>query len=296
MDTFSAVQAGRWLGFTERTVRNMINRGELRVVSADPIRLDPGHVDEVLRDRQADVTCDLVRMRKSAVQLARETVEVLRPRNESAPLPDRVATHQRLKLSLVPDSAKLMFGTASLTAALADDGCRWCKAKDFAAWLGTWGPERYSEGFAELFGQAPCAKCGPGLYGPLMDALKARVHPPGVGPSAAAVAPTADERARALEWVQRRPVTPAARPVGDDDGRAMVARRRREVQARLTAAKRAGDQRYAIQLRTVLQSLTADASVVDGRAGAAARPGRLRCGHLLSAGCGCPRPSARSAR
>lgn len=296
METLNAVQAGRWLGFTERTVRNMINRGELQLVSADPVRLDPRHVDQVLRARQADVVRDLARTHKSAVHLARETAEVLRPPNEDQPLPDRVATRQRLKLSLVPDRAKLMFGTASLNAALVDDGsCRWCTAADFARVLGVWGPERYSEGFRELFGQRPCAACGPRLYGPVMASLSARVHGGAERPSKAAPRPSAAERQAAREYVQQRAVTAGAKPV-DDDGKALVAAGLRTARARLKDAKRRGDQRAALHLAQVIRGLEMDAAVVDGRTTAAARPGRLRCGHPLSQDCGCPRRASKRGR
>jgi molybdopterin biosynthesis enzyme len=70
----------------------------------------------------------------------------------------------------------------------------------------------------------------------------------------------------------------------------MVQRRLRETRARLVAARRSGDTRYALKLRAMVASLEADAAKVDGRAFSAAdRPGTLRCGHELAAGCACPR-------
>lgn len=287
METFNAVQAGRWLGFTERTVRNMVTRGELQLLSSDPVRFDPRHVDEVLRERQAGVVRELVESRRSAVQLAAETVQVLRPRNEETPLPDRVATRHRLKLSLVPDRAKWMFGTASLNAALVSDGsCRWCKAADFAKVLGSWAPDRYSEGFAALFDQQPCEVCGPGLYGPVLASLVARVHPGRHRPP--------DARAEAAAAVPPAPRPRPAQPLQADDGKAMVSRRLREVRGRLKDARRRGDTRHALALQQQLQSLTADASVVDGRP-VSSRPGTLRCGHALAAGCSCPRRASKRA-
>lgn len=291
MDVLSAVQAGHYLGVAEKTVRNMINRGELEALSLDPVRLDSRHVDGVLRMRQTDARHDLARTRQTPVSLARETRLSLRPPRENKPLPDRVADQQRLKLALVSDRAKLLFGTAALNAALLDDGsCRWCAATRFATVLKTWAPEQYGDAFRELFDQVPCEVCGPALYGPVLASLKARVHGGGRRSSEAVPRPSAAERQAAQEYVQQRAVTAAARPVGDGDARDLVGRRRREVQAGLTAARRRGDTRHALELQQQLRTLTADASRVDGKA---ARPGRLACGHALSFGCGCPRPSSR---
>lgn len=292
MTVLNAVQAGRYLGVAERTVRNMINRGELSVLSTDPIRLDSAHVDDVLRARQADALADLARRMQDPVALARETLRVLRPQRPGTNLPQDRAEEERRRLSLVSDTARLLFGQASLTAALlADDSCRWCRSADFAKVLNTWAPTVYSEGFAALLG-GPCERCAPGLYRPLMEAMRARVRGGAVRPSEAAPRPSAAERQAAYEWASQRPATAAVKRVGDDGGKALVARRRREVQAQLTAAKRRGDQRYAIQLQQTLRSLTADAAAVDGRT-TASRPGTLRCGHALAANCSCPRLASR---
>lgn len=295
MGILNAVQAGHYLGFTDKTVRAMVKRGELHALSLDPVRLDSRHVDDVLRARQADALRDLARVRQSPVGLARETLRVLRPAHESKPLPDRVAERQRLRLSLVPDMARVLFGRAALTAALVEDGsCRWCKAREYAAVFQTWAPEQYSEGVALLFGQEPCTACAASLYTPLMESLRARVNGGAGRPSRAAVVPSAAERQAAQEWVRQRPVTASAQPVRDDNGKALVARRLREARARLKAAKRSGDQRYALKLAAVVRSLEADAARVDGRVPSAAdRPGTLRCGHALAAGCSCPRRSQR---
>ncbi|MDX3315201.1 hypothetical protein P1S61_40395, partial [Streptomyces sp. ME08-AFT2] len=214
MDVLSAVQAGHYLGVAEKTVRNMINRGELEALSLDPVRLDSRHVDGVLRMRQTDAHHDLARTRQTPVSLARETRLSLRPPRENKPLPDRVADQQRLKLALVPDRAKLLFGTAALNAALLDDGsCRWCAAMKFATVLKTWAPEQYGDAFRELFDQVPCEVCGPGLYAPLMAALADRVNPPGRRPSEPAPRPSEAERAAAQEWASVRAVTASAAPV-----------------------------------------------------------------------------------
>lgn len=297
MSILSAVQAGRYLGVTEKTVRNWINRGELEVLSVDPVRLDSRHVHEVLKARQAAALADLAGRMQDPVRLARETRRVLHPRDLGANLPQDRAEAERRRLSLVSDVARLLFGNAALTAACSGDGCRWCRAQDFAKVLGGWAPTQFSEGFRALFDQEPCEKCGPGLYGPVLAALAARVHPGGERPSAASVGPSAAERQAAREWAGRRAPVVAATPVKDkdDDGKALVARRLREVRGQLKVAKREGDQRRAIRLQQTLRALTADAAVVDGRA-AAARPGRLACGHLLAAGCGCPRRASARGR
>jgi hypothetical protein len=298
MTTFTIAQAARHLGVSDNGARKMIGRAELTVLpGSDPVRLDAGHVDAVLKLRQAAAVHDLVRRRSSAVQLAQEARRILLPAaHESRPLPDRSATSWALRMSLVPVEAKTLFGLAALTAVGCEDGCRWCRAGDFARVLGGWAPDSFGEGFEALFGQKPCGVCGPALYAPVLASLRARVHPSGVGSSAASVAPTAAEREAAREWVQRRPVTPAARPVGDDDGRALVAAGLRTARARLKDAKRRGDQRHVLQLAQTIRALERDAAVVDGRAGAVVKPGRLKCGHALAANCGCPRSSARGQR
>jgi hypothetical protein len=296
MAILSAVQAGHYLGVTEKTVRNMINRGELEVLSVEPVRLDSRHVDDVLKARQVDALHDLARGHKTPVDLAREARRVLHPSYATTTLPDRVAEEQRLRMSLVSDTAKLLFGQAAITAACTgDEACRWCRAREYAAVLKTWAPTQYAEGFRALFDQAPCSKCGPALYGAVMESLRAQVHAGGERPSGGRVAPSAAEREAAREYVTRRPVTAAAQPVrqDDDDGRSMVNRRLQQTRARLKEAKRSGDQRRAIQLTQTLQALTADAARVDGLAASAARPGRLRCGHLLASGCSCPRRASK---
>jgi hypothetical protein len=88
-------------------------------------------------------------------------------------------------------------------------------------------------------------------------------------------------------------VTAAAKPVQDDGGRGLVAKRLREVRARQKDARRRGDQTYALRMAQMARDLEADAAVVDGRTAAAARPGRLRCGHLLSADCVCARRASK---
>lgn len=296
METFTIAQAARHLGVSDTATRKMIGRAELSVLpGSDPIRLAAAHVDAVLKLRQADAVHDLARRRSTAVRLARETRDVLLPKpHESKPLPDRTATSWNLRMSLVSTEARTLYGVAALTAVGSQDGCRWCRTQDFARVLGGWAPTAYSEGFAALFGQEPCAACGPALYGPLMESLRARVNGGAGRPSRAAVVPSVAERAAAREWASRRPVTASAQPVQDDNGKALVSRRLKETRARLKAAKRSGDQRHALRLAQMARDLEADAARVDGRVPSAAdRPGTLRCGHALAAGCSCPRRASK---
>ena len=293
MQTFTIAQTARHLGVSDTATRKMIGRAELSVLpGSDPIRLDAAAVDAVLKLRQADAVHDLTRRRSTAVQLAQETRRILLPApHESKPLPNREAVSWNLRMSLVPTEAKTLFGMAALTAVGSQDGCRWCRSGDFARVLGGWAPTAYGDGFAALFDQQPCERCGPGLYGPVLAALRARVQGGPERPSARPLPPSAAERAAAAEWASRRAVTAAAKPV-DDDGKALVAAGLRTARARLKDAKRRGDQKYALRLARVVRDLEADAARVDGRVSAAARPGRLRCGHTLAAGCSCPRRSS----
>ncbi|MFD0434752.1 helix-turn-helix domain-containing protein [Streptomyces chartreusis] len=268
MEWISAVQAARHLGVAERTVRNMVNRGELEVLSVDPVRFDPRHVAAVLAARQESALLELALLRKDPLQLARETREFLHRPPGGLSLPHHRAEDQKRRMGLVSAEAKTLFGTAALTAAQSDDdACRWCKAQEFTRLLGGWAPTTYGEAFRELFGQSPCERCGPRLYGPVLAALRARVHPAGDGPPAGRSEPAAPQmRAEARPPARREPAP--AQPVqdGDADVRAWVSKRRRQVQARITEAKRSGDRQYEGQLRLQLQSLTADAASLDGRA------------------------------
>jgi hypothetical protein len=283
MTYLSAVQAGHYLGVAERTVRNMINRGELEVLSADPIRLDSGHVHEVLLARQHEARYDLTQLRQTPVTLARETREQLHRSYGGVELPEHRTERQQRRMALVSGTAKLLFGTAALAAAqLDDDSCRWCRAASFAKVLGSWAPTSYSEGFAALFAQDPCGRCGPALYGAVLASLEARVHPGRYRPpDAAAEAVAAAMPAAAVSRPER------AEPVQrGDGGKALVARRLRAVHGALKAARRRGDATYELALQAQLQVLTADARAVDGLVASAAR---LSCGHLARAGCACAR-------
>lgn len=274
----------------------MIGRQELFTLSGtDPVRLDAEHVETVRLLRRQALLVDLAARRRTPVRLAVEAREVLFPpaSRADANLPQHRAEDQRRRLNLVSTEARQLFGVAALTAACMDSACRWCSAQDFARVLGGWSPEGFSQGYRELFGQDPCERCGPGLYGSVLASLQARVHPGRVRPPDPVAEAEAAVRVSSAVADKPVPVT-VAQPVDGDDGKSLVARRRREVQARLTAAKRSGDQRYAIQLRQTLNALTADAARVDGRP-VGARPGTLRCGHALAAGCGCPRRASKRA-
>lgn len=286
-------RAARYAGYSREGLRKVINRGELPVLpDTKPVKLSPADVEAFLRVKQEDALRDLVRRRQTPETLARDVRHKLLHQDTTV-LPDHVGEHQRLRLSLVPDAARHLFGTAALNAVFLEDGhgCRWCRATEYAEFLGTWAPTAYGVAFRELFGQLPCEKCGPRLYGVVMESLRAQVHAGGERAADGRVAPSAAERERAEEWARQRAVTAAAKPVQQDDGgRALVAKRLRETRARAKAAKRSGDRAYALRLAQMARDLEKDAARVDGGAvTASARPGRLRCGHTLASGCSCPR-------
>lgn len=262
METFTIAQAARHLGLSDQGVRKMLGRQELFVLPGSaPARLSAEHVETVRLLRRESILHELARRSRTPVDLARETRRILQP---SATLPDHRAAEQRLRLSLVSPDARQLFGVASLTAACAEGGCRWCLAAAFARTLGGWAPE-YSAGFAVLFGQEPCEVCSAGLYGPVMAALAARVHSGGRRPSGPAPRPTEADRVRAREWALQRPVTASARPGQVDDGKVLVARRLRQVRERRKAAVRRGDTEYAAQLSAMARGLEQDAARIDGR-------------------------------
>lgn len=296
METFTIPQTARHLGLSDSGVRKMIERQELfALAGSEPIRLGAEHVETVRLLRREALLLELASRRRTPVTLAREVRQKLFPSSPGVNLPQYQAEDQRRRLNLVPSEARQLFGVAALTAACAKDGCRWCLASEFARLLGGWAPSEYSEGFAALFDQKPCERCGPGLYGTVMASLRARVHPAGDGPPVGRTEPPAPRmRAEPRQPVRQAPAV--AQPVrNDDEGRALVSKRRREVQAKLKAANRAGETAYAAQLVRVLEGLRADAAVVDGRQSLKSRPGRLRCGHLLAANCGCPRIASKRA-
>jgi hypothetical protein len=292
METLTIAQAARHLGLSDPGVRKMIERQELFTLSGtSPVKLSAEHVETVRLLRREALLADLAARRKTPVMLASEARRVLFPQHLGANLPQHQAEAQRRRLNLVSSEARQLFGTAAMTAACASEGCRWCLSADFARVLGGWAPTEYSEGFRELFGQEPCERCGPGLYGAVLASLNARVYqgaqtPPG----GRAEAPAPRMRAEPRQVVSER-VT-AAQPVQGGDGKELVSRRLRATRVRLKAAERSGDRAYAAQLRKALKTLTADASVVDRRS-VSSRPGTLRCGHALAANCACPRRASK---
>ncbi|GGK65501.1 helix-turn-helix domain-containing protein [Streptomyces flaveus] len=282
MDEFSAVEAAKWLGVSREAVDLAAREGRLPVLDGDgPRRFSRETLEAYHQARVGERVAKLARDGETPASVAQRVRRALHSSSETG-LPRSFAS----RLAVMPVDWRNLFNKAELAAACVPEGegCRWCEAAKFSAFLGL-RPLEYAKARVELFGGPPCLTCGPGLMKPFMEALEARVHPgrhrpPDARAEAAAAVPPAPR----LEPVQR------AQPFqGDDDGRALISRRRREVQTRLKAARRSGDTKYALRLQQQLQSLTADASVVDGRAASAARPGTLRCGHALAAGCSCPR-------
>lgn len=281
----SVVEAADYVGVSERGLRDIIKRGELESLALVDVQA-------LHQARRVEALSVLERRRRTPVDLAREVRDRLHPRHlPSSGLPGEAERAQRFRLSVQSGEAKTLFGLAALKAAAATtDGCRWCLSKQLAAADGGWAPREYAEAFGVLLG-APCEVCWPGLRAPVMAALRAAVHSGGVGPSVARTGPVGAPGGAVPPVSAPRAAT---KPVGDDGGRDLVAGRRREVQARLKAARRRGDARHVASLQRQLRALVADASRVDGGGVAsAARPGTLRCGHLLAAGCACPRRASR---
>jgi hypothetical protein len=296
METLTIAQTARHLGLSDSGVRKAIERQELFILpGTSPVKLNAEAVETARLLRREVLLAELASRRQTPVTLAREARRVLFPSAPGVNLPQHAAEDQRRRLSLVPNEARQLFGVASLTAACTEAGCRWCTAQKFAEVLGGWAPDAYSEGFAALFDQAPCERCGPRLHGTAMAALAARVHPGGERRSGGRTEGAAPVMRAEPRPAARRASGPARPVQGDDGGKAAIQRRRREVQARLKAANRAGDRAYAEQLVRQMEALRADAAVVDGRQSLKSRPGRLRCGHLLAASCACPRVASRRA-
>ncbi len=156
----------------------------------------------------------------------------------------------------IGQNAVAAFGVPVLRAAtLTGDECRWCAA----AWLSKkWSaaPPKYGPAVVKLLG--PLRACDTAILNAEMEKLRAKVRPGAQRPVRARTAPLA----------ARRPVTPQKAAVAPVQRPAAPAARPAS-----TSALRA--------------ALTA--------AGAIARPGRLKCGHLLAAECACPRIASRPA-
>jgi hypothetical protein len=267
--------AANRLGFSEWGVRKAVERGELVPVVRHPIKVSAADV-EALRARKQDEAIARLGVDRLA-RVARDVRAQLHPPVSSG------APRGHDALALIPETTKAALGMPLLHACAMPEGsgCRWCAARTASLMLRV--PLRdatmASEVGLALLGRPECADHR-ALVRARMAELAAEVHPGGVrapvartgpvGASGGAVPPAPVPRA-------------AAKPVGDDGGRDLVARRRREVQARLKAARRRGDAGHVASLQRQLQSLTADAAVVDGRAAAARKPGKL------ASGCACPR-------
>ncbi len=263
MDEFNAVEAAAWLGISREAVDLAAREGRLPALDGEgPRRFSRAAVAAYRETRVRDQVAALARMGETPMSVARKVRRALDEKGTGLPRPFDV------KLQAMPYQWRSVFSKAELAAAgLTDGSCRWCAAGKAADLLGLRPPE-FSQALRELFATNPCTRCGPRFYAPVLASLTARVHPgrhrpPDPVAEAVAAEKAAAEAVRAAAAVDS-PVR--AQPVQDDDGRALIARRRREVQARITRARRAGDSRYEAQLRLQLRALTADASAVDGRA------------------------------
>jgi hypothetical protein len=280
----SVSAAAQRLGLSEVGTRGLIAAGQLRPVVRTPsIRLAALDVEDLRVARRDAAVAEFTARGVDLVKLAAGTRRMLRP-EPADPLPGGVRG-----LAAVPSNVRAFFGPAALTALTLPDReqCCWCAARVAAGLLRVPEP-RYGDVFHALLGD-PCASDMKRFAGAELAKLQARVHPGGARPSAARTAPVKAAGSTPPAAPPVPPRTPAQPVQPDDGGKSMVARQLRTARARLKDAKRTGDQRRAIQLQQTIRGLEADAAVVDGRVTAAARPGRLKCGHLLSAACSCPR-------
>lgn len=280
----SVSAAAQRLGLSEVGTRGLIASGQLQPVVRTPsIRLAALDVEDLRVARRDAAVAEFTARGVDLVKLAAGTRRMLRP-EPADPLPGGVRG-----LAAVPSSVRAFFGPAALAALTLSDReqCGWCAARVAAGLLKVPEP-RYGEVLLALLGD-PCASDMRRFAGAELAKLQARVHPGGARPSAARTTPAAAAGSMTPAPPPVSPRTPAQPVQPDDDGKALVARRLRQTRERLKAAKRAGDEKYAIRLQQTLRALTADASAIDGLVAAAARPGRLRCGHQLAARCSCPR-------
>lgn len=270
------------LGFSTWGVYRAVERGELQQVARNPVQVSAADVER-LRLRKRDEAIEQIGVDRLA-KLARDVRLLLHPPFGSGGPREHAALEQ------VSERVKAAFTMPVLHAAALPDGsgCRWCAAEIAGKMLAV--PVRQemlsSEVGLALLGGPKCERHR-GLVAGRMRELAARVRPGGESRSVARTAPAATPG--------RAAVVRAAERVQDDGGRSMVQRRLRETRARQKAAKRAGDQAYALRLAKVVRGLEADAARLDGAVTASARPGRLRCGHLLAANCACPRRASKRA-
>lgn len=272
------------LGRTEPAVRDLVKTEKLTPVVRTPsVKLAVRDVEQLRQARQRAAIDEYVARDVDLLKLARDVRRQLRPL-VSDPVRGGEAALNRL-----PVRTRDFFGPATLQAlAMGDPArCSWCEARFLSRKFGVPEPV-WDQVTLGLLGSPCVERCMPRFAGPEMARLRARVGGVSTRPSAPRTAPVAAAGSKAppAPPVPRRT---AALPVQDDGGKSMVASALRTARGRLKSAKRAGDQRYALQLAQTIRALEADAAAVDGPLAAAARPGRLRCGHLLSAGCACPR-------
>ena len=281
----SVKAAAQRLGLSEYGTRGLIASGQLTPVVQHPaVKLSVQDVEALRLARRDAAIAEFTRRGVDLVKLAANTRRMLRP-EPADPLPGGVRG-----LSGLPSNLRAFFGPAALAALTLPDreACCWCVAKVAAGLLRVPEP-RPGEVFLALLGDPCQEKCMGRFAGAEMERLRARVHPGGTRPPVARRAPVAAPTAVSPAAPPASPRTPTQPVQPDDDGKALVARRLRQTRERLKAAKRAGDEKYAIRLQQTLRALTADASAIDGLVAAAARPGTLRCGHQLAANCACPR-------
>lgn len=249
--------AANRLGLSVWGIHKAIDRGELSLVTRSPLQVSAADVEQ-MRQRRRDEAIDRIGVDRMARVAADVRAQLHPPFGSGAP-----GGHAALEK--MSERVKAAFGMPLLHAAAmpAGSGCRWCHAENAGRMLRV--PVRQetlsSEFGIALLGGPECERHR-GVVRDRMGQLAGRVHPgrgrPGDGRTGAVAASTAAPSAT--------PRRAPARPVQDDDGRSMVQRRLRESRAQLTAAKRRGDQRRAIQLRTTIQGLEADAAAIDGRA------------------------------
>lgn len=257
MEELTAAEAAKWLGVSREAVDLAAREGRLSVVAGGgPRRFSREAVEEFHQRKQDALVASLARNGETPTSVARKVREGLF--RSGTGLPRSFDT----RLAAMPSDHRALFSRAELTAACVRDGCRWCRALEYAAFLKA-RPVEYAPAYVELFGGQPCGVCGPGLLRPFFEALRARVHNGQERPSRGPVVASAAERAAAQQWASRRAVTASARPVQGDDGKAMVARRLKETRARLVAARRRGDQRYALQLAQTARGLEQDAARIE---------------------------------
>jgi hypothetical protein len=276
--------AANRLGLSTWAIHKAIDRGELRPVTRNPIQVSADDIEAMRLRRRDEAIAHFGADR--LLKLATQVRAQLQPPFASG------APGGHAALERIPERTKAAFGMPLLHAAAMPDGsgCRWCLAEVAARMLGVpVRPETLSSEFGiALLGGPECERHR-GFVRDRMDQLRARVHPGRERSGGGRAAPAKAAGSTAPAAPPAPPRTPAQPVQPDDGGRSMVARQLRTARARLKDAKRSGDQRRAIQLQQTIRGLEADAAVVDGLVAAAARPGRLRCGHLLSAACSCPR-------